>query len=103
MSEAEVQRRILIAANGLPAVRLFRNSVGYDERNRVRYGLMPGSADLIGWRVLPSGVAQFVSLEVKSASGRASADQLAWLEACKKAGCCAAIVRSVEEALEVLA
>lgn len=72
-------------------------------------GLHKGSGDLIGWRrriVTPADignpVAQFLSLEVKNRRGRASADQLNWADAVRAFGGLAAIVRSVDEAMEVI-
>ena len=75
-------------------------------------GLHVGSGDLIGWtrghaRCLNCGMpvlfgGRFVSLELKSARGRPSAAQRAWLEAVQRGGGLAAIVRSVEDAERVL-
>lgn len=103
MSEAEIQRQILVALNSLHGVRVFRNNCGFDGENRVRYGLAPGSADLIGWRVLSDGTAQFVSIEVKSPGGRLRPEQETWLRVCQRAGCCAGVARSVDEALAIVA
>lgn len=102
MSESEIQRQILVALNGLAGVRVFRNNCGYDGTNRVRYGLAPGSADLIGWRMRPDGSAQFVSIEVKSPGGRLRPEQETWLRVCQRAGCCAGVARSVEDALGIV-
>jgi hypothetical protein len=72
-------------------------------------GLATGSGDLIGWRstlIQPEHVgqkiAQFVSLELKTARGRATPEQRAWAQVVSDHGGIGAIVRSVEEAEQVL-
>ena len=55
MSEAGEQSRIMLALGGHPGIRVFRNNVGlarFPDGSTVRYGLCPGSADLIGWRTV---------------------------------------------------
>lgn len=128
MSEHITQQRILLACGSGP-VRLWRNNVGtgwagqatkITSGNRqaiaqalrpgdvvirqgrpLHAGLCVGSSDLIGYRQV-DGVAQFVALEVKSATGRATAQQVQFLEHITSAGGCAGIVRSVEDAQSVL-
>lgn len=85
---------------------LWHNSTGQVEIPRadggithLRYGLAVGSADLVGVR-RPDG--RFVALEVKSATGRPTPDQLQWLDLVRRCGGIAAVVRSVDEALEVI-
>jgi len=109
----------------LPDVKLFTNPVGngwtgglvlhkdgiamlYSPR-RVEYGLVKGSADLIGWRsitIRPEHVgmtfARFLSLEIKTDTGRPTPDQLTWQRNVTAAGGIASIVRSVEEAKEAI-
>ena len=76
----------------------------------VTFGLAKGSSDLIGYRtvtVTPEMVGQriavFTSLEVKTATGRVSAEQRQWLEVVAAAGGIAGVVRSVEDAQALLA
>mgnify|MGYP006273510687 CR=1 FL=1 len=93
-------------------MRLYRNNTGtlYDRQGRpVTFGLAKGSADLIGWTtrtITPDMVGQtvavFTSLEVKTPTGRVSPEQRQWLEAVQAAGGVAGVVRSVEEAEELL-
>jgi hypothetical protein len=64
-------------------------------------GLCVGSSDLIGYRQV-DGVAQFVALEVKSATGRPTAQQTQFLDHITSAGGCAGIVRSVDDAQVLL-
>lgn len=64
----------------------------------VRYGLAPGSADLIGI-VVTTG--QFLAVEIKTPVGRLTEEQRAWRATIEKFGGLALVLRSVEEA-EVL-
>jgi hypothetical protein len=66
----------------------------------VRYGLAPGSADLVGIRVRDG---RFVALEVKQRGQHATPEQQQWLALVRKCGGIAAEVHSVAEALEALA
>ena len=94
-------------------MRLYRNNCGVlrDQRGvPVRYGLQPGSADLIGWRTITitpemvgQQVAVFTSIEVKSATGRLRPEQRQWMEAVQAAGGIAGVARSVEDAEQILA
>ena len=93
-------------------MRLYRNNCGVlrDQRGvPVRYGLQPGSADLIGWRTITitpemvgQQVAVFTSIEVKSATGRLRPEQRQWMEAVQAAGGIAGVARSVEDAQALL-
>jgi hypothetical protein len=80
MTEQQIQQHIRIACSRGP-VRLWRNNVGAlrDENGRlVRYGLCPGSADLIGLQCLPSGLGRFVARgEAPGWEGHHGAAQLA--------------------------
>lgn len=108
MSEAGVQSAIRLALGSVPGVRMFRNNCGmYQDPksgNWVRYGLLPGSGDLIGWRsvvitpeMVGTTVAQFVSVEVKTPKGVVKPDQRLWADNVRKAGGIAVIARSVED------
>ena len=126
--EAQIQQRILLAC-GSGTVRLWRNNVGTGwagpatkvtpgniravaaairpgdvvvrQGRPLHAGLCVGSSDLIGYRQV-GGLAQFVALEVKSATGRASAEQQRFIDHICSAGGCGAVVRSVEDADSVL-
>lgn len=107
MSEAAIQQDIRLALGQSPGLRVFRNNVGAikDRNNRlVRYGLCTGSADLIGWKsvvITPDMVGQrfarFVSIEVKTPTGRLSPEQETWQAAVQKAGGIAVVARSVDD------
>ena len=127
-SEHVVQQQVL-AQFGSGPVRLWRNNVGTGwagQATRVtagnlqaiahtlrpgdvvvrngrplHAGLCVGSSDLIGYRQV-DGLAQFVALEVKSATGRPTPEQTRFLDHISSAGGCAAVIRSIEDAHSVL-
>lgn len=100
--EREVQHAIRLALGRAPDLTLWRNNTGAlkDATGRlVRYGLAVGSADLIGI-LAPAG--RLVALEVKTASGRTTADQDLFLDLVRRRGGFAAVVRSADDALAAL-
>ena len=110
-SEQTTQQLIRLQCSNGP-VRLYRNNCGVlrDQRGvPVRYGLQPGSGDLIGWRTITitpemvgQRVAVFASIEVKSTTGRVRQEQQQWLDAVQAAGGIAGVARSVEDAQQLL-
>jgi len=121
MSEHSIQAKIWADTNGRRDCRVFRNNVGVGyvgevldkstgiialaNWRRIEFGLHEGSSDLIGWHTrtiteadIGKRIAQFVSMEVKSPTGRASAEQRTWLEQVKAFGGIAGVCRSVEDA-----
>ena len=128
MSEHVIQQQILLA-HGSGSVRLWRNNVGTGwagqatkvtggnlravsqalrpgdvvirQGRPLHAGLCVGSSDLIGYRQV-DGIAQFVALEVKSATGRPTAQQVQFLDHITGAGGCAGVVRSVDDASALL-
>lgn len=99
----------MLAVSKLKNVRIFRNNTGFDAKNKVRYGLVTGSSDLIGWKsvsvtqeMVGQQVAVFVALEVKTPKGRATDEQKNFVNVVNAAGGKAAIVRSVSEGIKVL-
>jgi len=113
-SETQLQQRIRLSCSRGRA-RLFRNNVGAlrdaQTGRLVRFGLAPGSADLVGWRTVTIGpehlgqqLAQFVSLEVK-APGRIRStrpEQVVWRDRVAAAGGLAIIADSEQAALTAL-
>jgi hypothetical protein len=86
-------------------IRLFPGDVVIRGARRVKFGLHKGSGDLIGWRsvlITPAMVgrriAQFLSAEVKTPKGRATAEQTQWAQVVNNHGGCAGVVRSVDDA-----
>jgi hypothetical protein len=112
VTEQQIQQQIRLSCSRGP-VRLYRNNCGVLQDRRgvpVRYGLQPGSSDLIGWRtvtVTPEMVGQqvavFTSIEVKAASGRLRPEQRQWLDAVQAAGGIGGVARSVADAVAILA
>lgn len=102
-NETTLMRKIQMEATRLGA-RLFRNNVGlFYSRSGVptRCGLCPGSADLIGW----TADGRFLAVEIKTKSGRLSADQKRFLAAVNQNGgiaFAATSVRSFGEKLNEL-
>jgi hypothetical protein len=109
-SEQQIQQEIRLACS-TGDTRLFRNNTGTlrDQNGRpVQFGLCKGSADLIGWKrvtitpeMVGTTVAVFVSIEVKTATGRLRPEQQQWLDAVQAAGGIAGVARSVEDALRL--
>jgi hypothetical protein len=125
MTEAQIQAEILRALCCRTDVRLFRNSCGVGWSGQlvsrigdrvtlvnarpVRYGLTPGSADLIGWQqiaVTPEMIgrklAVFASIEVKAERGRLTPQQDNWRSVLQSAGGAAGVARGVAEAAAIL-
>lgn len=108
--ELAIQNAIRIEHGSGPA-RLWRNNTGAlkDASGRlVRYGLCPGSSDLIGLRTriiterdLGHRFAQFVAIEVKD-RGRLTEQQQAFITMVQQAGGLAGVARSVEDARRIL-
>ena len=108
--ELAIQNAIRIEHGSGPA-RLWRNNTGAlkDATGRlVRYGLCPGSSDLIGLRTriiteadLGHRFAQFVAIEVKD-RGRPTPEQEAFITMVQQAGGLAGVARSVDEARAIL-
>ena len=93
--------------------RLFRNNVGAlrdaTTGRLIRFGLRPGSGDLIGWRTVTIGpehigqqLAQFVSCEVKTPGKHPREDQRIWRDEVLAAGGLAFVATGPDEALTVL-
>lgn len=116
LGEAEIQRRVMVDVSK-EGTRIFRNNVGdalfeipgTDKKRRVKYGLHPGSSDLIGWtpRVITAEdvgktVAVFTALEVKRPGKNPTESQERFLDAVRAGGGIGAIVRSAVEAVEVI-
>lgn len=111
MSEQRIQQEIRLAL-GRGDVRLWRNNTGclQDRRGQmVRFGLAPGSSDLIGLRRIRIGpehvgmdLAVFAAVEVKDARGRASPEQKQFLQVINELGGLGGIARSIDDAHSIL-
>jgi hypothetical protein len=107
MTETEILRQIQSLSKG--SVRLFRNNVGFDATNKVRYGLVPGSSDLIGWKTIEitkhhvgRKIAVFTAIEVKKKGGRPTPAQKQFVDYVDECGGLAGICYSIEEAIDLL-
>jgi hypothetical protein len=110
--ETTLQQEIRLAVGTRPDLRLYRNNCGSlpDPRTGrlVTFGLTKGSADLIGWRTITIGpehvgqrLAVFLSIEVKTPTGRVTPQQRNWQAAVLAAGGISGIARSVSDALRI--
>lgn len=122
MSEAIVLKEGLLHASQFG--RYFRNNVGVAyypktkqarkilngmvstrDVDRVQYGLLQGSGDLIGWTPVQEHgrvTAVFTSLEAKTPVGRATKQQQHWIQTVRGAGGIAGTFTRNEEIEEVL-
>jgi len=110
MNENTLTKKIMLALPKL--VRVFRNHVGTVKDQRGvwhKFGLMPGSADLIGYakiKITPDMVGKtipvFTSLEVKTDKGKQHEAQLKWQNAMHNANAIHGVVRSLEDAEQIV-
>lgn len=110
-SETNYMRSIMVALSKLPC-RVFRNNVGlaqYPNGTVVKYGLCPGSSDLIGWTTITitpdmvgKRIATFTAIEVKTPNGIPSDDQITFVEVVQRAGGIAGFAKSDTEALTII-
>jgi len=111
VTEQRIQQEIRLAISH-GDTKVFRNNTGTlrDQHGRpVQFGLCKGSADLIGWRTVTvtpemvgTQVAVFLSIEVKTPTGRLRPEQQQWMDAVQAAGGIAGVARSVEDALRIV-
>jgi len=120
VTETPILQRIRLAIGAMSGVRIFRcnNGTGWvgeianHTPDRViivnprplRTGLCAGSSDLIGWRTVTINgrkIAQFVAIEVKSPTGRATPEQSNFIEQVNLAGGLAGIAHSPEDAVSL--
>lgn len=101
MKESDIQRLVMLALSEAGCV-IWRNNVGVLKNAAgipIKFGLCVGSSDLIG--IAPSG--KFLAVEIKTPTGRATTDQIRFIEAVRRHGGIAGIARSPAEALALLA
>ena len=100
MSEKSLMDAILVAVTKLPGAMFWRNNTGllFTKRGTAVRASIPGAPDIIG---IYKG--RFVGFEVKTDKGRQEVSQERFQASCEKAGGIYAVVRSVDDALSVLA
>lgn len=96
--ETILLNRIRAELNQSGRCRMVRNNTGFDLDRKVRYGIGTGAPDLLG--VLKDGRAFCV--EVKTPTGRTSAEQTAWWMVSRRWGVLGGVARSVEDAFRLL-
>ena len=99
MAERDIKAEIRLALGQM--VYLENCPVGYDKERKIHYGVK-GKADLCGWCPMPGfdpPISRPICLEIKTATGRQSADQMRYQAMAKRWHAFYAVVRSVEEAL----
>ncbi len=111
-AETNLQARLWKAASESPDVRLFRNNVGTckaADGRFVRFGLCPGSSDLIGLKsvtITPDMVGQrvalFCAVEVKTPRGRVTDEQQRFLDFVQRSGGLAGVARSTDDLKTIL-
>ena len=121
MKEIELGKKICLMASNL-GHRIFRNNRGESwigqavffskpakievypgdviirKAKRIHFGLCPGQGDYLGW----SRDGKFISIEVKTETGKIREGQIEFSDAVNKAGGIAGIVRDEETAFELL-
>jgi hypothetical protein len=125
MNETNTTRLIMLEVSKVTNTTIFRNNVGMcwtGNHNRLKdgsllireprplhAGLCKGSSDLIGWTtreitpdMVGKKIAIFTALEVKSDRGRATAEQLNFIQRLRECGGIAGIARSPEEARNLI-
>lgn len=100
MKESDIQRLIMLALSEAGCL-IFRNNVGVLKNAAgipIRFGLAIGSSDLIG--IAPGG--RFLAVEIKTPTGKATPEQIRFIEAVRARGGIAGIARSPQDALDLL-
>lgn len=98
-TEGTILAEVRLAINSIPGCRVWRNTTGYveTEGRKIRYGLAPGSADLVG-----SAWGRALAIETKSERGRLSEDQKTWLGVVEQLGWIVVVARSATEAVDAV-
>jgi hypothetical protein len=129
MNETNITRKIMLAIGKLKHTKIFRNNTAMGWAGKVVHkwtsagkqyvtiegaiplhaGLVKGSSDLIGWKkttvtqdMVGKEVAIFTAIEVKTQYGKATKEQINFLEAVKSDGGIASVSRSDQDAIVAL-
>jgi hypothetical protein len=99
--ESNIMKSIMIALSDNGCV-VFRNNIGSyktEDGRFIRFGVGGnGGSDLIGW----TREGKFLAVETKSPTGKATAEQINFIEKVNASGGVAGIARSVEDALRLI-
>ena len=101
-SEANVLNDCMIALSAAGCL-VWRNNTGAlpdltGSGRIVKFGLCKGGSDIVG--IAPDGL--FLAVECKAATGRATTDQLRFIDAVNRHGGRAGIARSAQEAVDIV-
>jgi hypothetical protein len=122
--ESNNMKRIMLAMGSIKETRLFRNNVAFAYVGRIvsktpntitlvdwrplHAGLCKGSSDLIGWHTVEitpemvgKKIAVFTAIEVKGEKGKASAEQVQFINAVNMSGGAAGVATTAEEAKKI--
>ena len=101
MKESDIQRLVMLALSEAGCL-IWRNNTGCLKNQAgipIKFGLCVGSSDLIG--ITPDG--EFLAVEIKTPTGRATPEQNRFITAVRSRGGIAGIARSAADALALLA
>lgn len=107
MTESDILQQVRLKASQLGAI-VWRNNQGAYKDPKgyyIKYGVCnPGGSDLIGYmpliiteEMIGVKMAIFTALEIKSISGRATQEQINFIDNVNKNGGISAIIRSVDD------
>lgn len=99
-TESNIQKQIMLAISEAGG-RVWRNNVGVLKDKRgipIRFGLCPGSSDLIG--VCPDG--KMLAIEVKKPGQKPREDQQKFIDLINSMGGKAGVATSAKEAVDIM-
>lgn len=126
MTESNITKKILISSFVNIKSRLFRNNTGtgwigkiksssnptykvIENARPLKAGLCLGSSDLIGWTkitidesMVGKEVAVFTAIEVKTPKGKASKEQINFINQVLKSGGLAGVAKNEEDAINII-
>ncbi len=108
--ETVILQRIRLDLASVPGLLIWRNSIGYDSRAKVHYGIQnPGGSDLLGLKsiiITPDMVgmrlAVFAALEVKKPGGIRSEEQKNFIRVVRENGGLAGFAESTQQSMDIL-
>lgn len=111
--ETAIQKKVLTAIKKIPYLTLFRNNVGAVDLGGgrlMRFGVGgKGASDLIGYKsvvitpdMLGKKIAVFAAIEIKTPTGRLTAEQNVFLQTIKSQGGIAFVARSAGDLFDLL-
>lgn len=99
MNESNLMQLIRLELGAMPGVLLWRNSIGFDARAKVHYGICnPGGSDLIG-----AYNGRLLCIEVKIPGGLRSPAQINFIRIVRLHGGLAGFAESVQDARDIVA